>query len=109
MSNSNITAIQLAQASDVTALDAMNVNLASGNLNNLDFTGGDFLLVESRPRMQSRGESVALKRGEAVIFPTRERPVEGTRGSYRGQLRHGVSTLLSGQRMTLGLIFHDSA
>lgn len=73
-----------------------------------DFEGGDFLLVEQRPRQQSRGEAIALARGEAVIFPTRERPVEGARGSYRAQLRHGASRLLSGERFVLGLIFHDA-
>ncbi len=73
-----------------------------------DFRGGDFLLVEQRPRQQSRGEAVALRHGEAIIFPTRERPVEGARGPYRAQLRHGVSRLLSGERIALGIIFHDA-
>jgi hypothetical protein len=73
-----------------------------------DFAGGEFLLVEQRPRMQSRGEALALGQGEALIFPTRERPVEGARGCYRNQLRHGVSTIRSGRRTTLGIIFHDA-
>ena len=74
----------------------------------LEFRGGDFLLVEQRPRQQSRGEAVALRHGEAIIFPNRERPVEGARGSYRAQLRHGVSRVLSGDRLALGIIFHDA-
>jgi hypothetical protein len=73
-----------------------------------DFDGGDFLLVEQRPRQQSRGEAIALDQGEAVIFPTRERPVEGSRGFHRAQLRHGASRLLSGERLVLGIIFHDA-
>jgi hypothetical protein len=73
-----------------------------------DFEGGEFLLVEQRPRQQSRGEAVALAQGEAIVFPTRERPVAGTRGVYRAQLRHGVSTLRAGERTTLGIIFHDA-
>jgi hypothetical protein len=74
-----------------------------------DFTGGEFLLVEQRPRAQSRGEVVPLRRGEAVIFPVHHRPVEGTRGPYRVTMRHGVSRLRSGRRFTLGIIFHDAA
>ena len=74
-----------------------------------DFTGGAFVLTEQRPRMQSRAEVVAFARGEAVIFPVRHRPVAGTRGSYRVNMRHGVSRLHSGQRHTLGIIFHDGA
>jgi uncharacterized protein len=74
-----------------------------------DFTGGEFLLVEQRPRVQSRAEVVPLQRGEAVIFPVHHRPVEGSRGSYRVTMRHGVSRLRSGQRYTLGIIFHDAA
>jgi hypothetical protein len=74
-----------------------------------DFTGGEFLLVEQRPRAQSRGEVVPLQQGEAVIFPVHHRPVEGTRGSYRVTMRHGVSRLRSGRRFTLGIIFHDAA
>jgi len=73
-----------------------------------DFTGGEFVLVEQRPRMQSRAMVVAAKRGQAVIFPTRYRMVRGTRGIYRTNLRHGVSELRSGERYTLGIIFHDA-
>lgn len=73
-----------------------------------DFEGGEFLLVEQRPRQQSRGEAVALAQGEAIVFPTRERPVAGTRGDYRALIRHGVSTLHTGSRTTLGIIFHDA-
>ena len=74
-----------------------------------DYAGGEFLLVEQRPRAQSRGEAIALARGEAVIFPNRDRPVRGIRGCYRVSVRHGVSRLRSGERMTLGVIFHDAA
>lgn len=74
----------------------------------VDFTGGDFLLVEQRPRMQSRGEAVTLGLGDAVIFPNQHRPAAGTRGTYRVSVRHGVSTVRSGERMTLGIIFHDA-
>jgi len=74
-----------------------------------EFTGGEFLLVEQRPRAQSRGEVVPLRQGEAVIFPVHHRPVAGTRGHYRVTMRHGVSRLRSGQRYTLGIIFHDAA
>jgi hypothetical protein len=74
-----------------------------------DFTGGEFLLVEQRPRAQSRGEVVPLRQGEAVIFPVHHRPAEGARGPYRVTMRHGVSRLRSGQRYTLGIIFHDAA
>ncbi|MCP1468989.1 hypothetical protein J3E64_000660 [Sphingobium sp. OAS761] len=74
-----------------------------------DFTGGAFVLTEQRPRMQSRPEVVPLERGDAVLFPVRERPARGTRGVHRVQLRHGVSRLLSGTRFVLGLIFHDAA
>ena len=74
-----------------------------------DFTGGEFLLVEQRPRAQSRAEIVPLRQGEAVIFPVHHRPVEGTRGPYRVMMRHGVSRIRSGQRFTLGIIFHDAA
>jgi hypothetical protein len=73
-----------------------------------DFTGGEFTLTEQRPRMQSRAEVVTLRQGEAVIFPVHHRPVQGTRGVYRVTLRHGVSRLRSGQRHTLGIIFHDA-
>ena len=74
-----------------------------------DFTGGEFLLVEQRPRAQSRGEVVPLQQGEAVIFPVHHRPVKGSRGAYRVTMRHGVSRLRSGERYTLGIIFHDAA
>jgi hypothetical protein len=73
-----------------------------------DFTGGEFLLVEQRPRAQSRGDVVPLEQGEAVIFATRHRPVQGARGAYRATLRHGVSRVTSGLRYTLGVIFHDA-
>lgn len=73
-----------------------------------DFTGGEFVLTEQRPRMQSRPEMVPLRKGDAVVFPVRERPVTGTRGIHRVQMRHGVSRLLSGMRHTLGIIFHDA-
>jgi hypothetical protein len=73
-----------------------------------DFTGGDFVLTEQRPRMQSRAEVVPLAQREAVIFPVHHRPVRGTRGTYRVNMRHGVSRLRSGQRHTAGIIFHDA-
>jgi hypothetical protein len=73
-----------------------------------EFTGGEFLLTEQRPRMQSRAEVVPLAQGDAVVFPVRERPVQGSRGCYRVQMRHGVSRLRSGHRTTLGVIFHDA-
>jgi hypothetical protein len=73
-----------------------------------DFTGGEFVLTEQRPRMQSRAEVVPLRRGDAVIFAVRHRPVRGTRGTYRVSMRHGVSRLRSGHRRTLGVIFHDA-
>jgi hypothetical protein len=73
-----------------------------------DYTGGDFLLVEGRPRQQSRGEAIALEQGEMIVFTTRERPVRGARGFYRAAMRHGVSRLLSGTRYSLGVIFHDA-
>jgi uncharacterized protein len=74
-----------------------------------DFSGGEFLLVEQRPRMQSRGEVVPLRQGEAVIFPVHHRPVAGARGSLRVTMRHGVSRIRDGERYTLGIIFHDAA
>tara|TARA_R110002110_G_scaffold85816_4_gene223796 strand:- start:132630 stop:133340 length:711 start_codon:yes stop_codon:yes gene_type:complete len=74
-----------------------------------DFTGGEFVLTEQRPRQQSRVEVVSLKRGDAVIFPVRHRPVEGARGFYRATIRHGVSRLHTGSRTTLGVILHDAA
>jgi len=73
-----------------------------------DFTGGEFLLLEQRPRQQSRGEAIPLSRGEAIVFPNAERPISGARRSYRATVRHGVSRLHSGRRLTLGLIFHDA-
>ncbi len=73
-----------------------------------DFTGGEFVLTEQRPRMQSRAEVVGLGPGDGVIFPVRHRPVKGTRGDYRVNLRHGVSRVRSGSRHTLGIIFHDA-
>ena len=73
-----------------------------------DFTGGEFVLTEQRPRMQSRAEVVPLQQGEGVIFPVHHRPVQGSRGIYRVNMRHGVSRLRSGQRFTLGVIFHDA-
>jgi hypothetical protein len=74
-----------------------------------DFTGGEFMLVEQRPRMQSRGEVVPLSRGDGVIFAVNERPVQGTKRVYRTAMRHGVSRVRSGERFTLGIIFHDAA
>jgi hypothetical protein len=74
-----------------------------------DFTGGEFVLTEQRPRMQSRVEVVPLRRGDAVAFAVHNRPVQGSRGSHRVNLRHGVSRLRSGTRHTLGIIFHDAA
>jgi uncharacterized protein len=74
-----------------------------------DFTGGEFVLVEQRPRAQSRAHVLALQRGAFLVFATRQRPVLGTRGHYRVAMRHGVSTVHSGQRTTLGVIFHDAA
>ncbi|WP_354053421.1 2OG-Fe(II) oxygenase [Bradyrhizobium sp. LB12.1] len=73
-----------------------------------DFTGGEFVLTEQRPRMQSRAEVVPLTQGDAVAFAVHHRPVQGTRGIYRVNLRHGVSRIRSGQRHTLGVIFHDA-
>jgi len=75
----------------------------------VDFTGGEFVLTEQRPRMQSRVEVVDLEQGDAVVFPVQQRPVQGTRGVYRVNMRHGVSRLRSGTRHTLGIIFHDAA
>jgi hypothetical protein len=74
-----------------------------------DFEGGEFMLVEQRPRMQSRGEVVPLTQGDAVVFAVNQRPVEGTRGWHRTAMRHGVSSLRAGERFTLGIIFHDAA
>jgi hypothetical protein len=74
-----------------------------------DFSGGEFVLTEQRPRMQSRAEVVPLAQGDAVVFPVHTRPVNGTRGIYRVNMRHGVSRVRSGHRHTLGIIFHDAA
>ncbi len=74
-----------------------------------DFTGGEFVLVEQRPRAQSRAEIVPLSFGDAAIFPVHHRPARGTKGPYRLTMRHGVSRVRSGDRQTLGLIFHDAA
>lgn len=73
-----------------------------------DFTGGEFVLTEQRPRMQSRAEVVPLSQGDAVVFAVHNRPVQGSRGSYRVRLRHGVSRIRSGRRHTVGIIFHDA-
>ena len=73
-----------------------------------DFSGGEFVLTEQRPRMQSRAEVVPLRQGEGVVFPVHHRPVRGTRGVYRVNMRHGVSRVRSGHRHTLGIIFHDA-
>jgi hypothetical protein len=75
----------------------------------VDFTGGEFVLTEQRPRVQSRAEVVPMRQGEAVIFPVHHRPVQGSRGPYRVTMRHGVSRVRSGLRQTLGIIFHDAA
>jgi hypothetical protein len=75
----------------------------------VDFTGGEFIMTEQRPRMQSRPMVVPLRQGDGVIFAVHNRPVEGTRGTYRVNLRHGVSRILSGRRHTVGIIFHDAA
>ena len=73
-----------------------------------DFTGGEFVITEQRPRMQSRAEVVPLSQGDMVIFAVHHRPVQGTRGTYRVNLRHGVSRLRTGRRHTVGVIFHDA-
>ena len=73
-----------------------------------DYHGGEFLLVEQRPRAQSRGHANRIERGAGLVFATRERPVAGSRGDYRVNLRHGVSTVTAGSRLTLGIIFHDA-
>jgi uncharacterized protein len=78
------------------------------NQKEVDYTGGEFLLVEQRPRAQSRGHALTMERGAGLIFPANNRPVSGTRGYYRTTLRHGVSTITSGTRYTLGMIFHDA-
>ena len=73
------------------------------------FEGGEFVVVEQRPRMQSRAEVITLAQGEGVVFAVQHRPVQGSKGTYRVNLRHGVSRIRSGHRMTLGIIFHDAA
>jgi uncharacterized protein len=73
-----------------------------------DYTGGEFLLSEQRPRMQTRGEAITIEQGQFIIFPNRYRPIRGTRGDYRVNIKHGVSRLRSGNRYCLGLIFHDA-
>nr|WP_264695035.1 2OG-Fe(II) oxygenase [Candidatus Nitrosacidococcus sp. I8] len=73
-----------------------------------NFTGGEFVLTEQRPRMQSRAEVISLHCGDGIIFPVNQRPIEGKRGFYRVNMRHGVSRLHSGNRYTLGIIFHDA-
>jgi hypothetical protein len=74
----------------------------------VDFTGGEFVMTEQRPRMQSRPEVVPLRKGDGAIFAVHHRPVQGTRGTYRVNMRHGVSRLRAGQRHTVGIIFHDA-
>jgi hypothetical protein len=73
-----------------------------------DYTGGEFLLTEQRPHAQTRGEAITIEQGQFIVFPNRYRPVRGTRGDYRVNMRHGVSRLRSGERFCLGLIFHDA-
>jgi hypothetical protein len=73
-----------------------------------EYRGGEFLLVEQRPRAQSRGHALAIPQGAGVVFATRDRPVRGTRGTYKVVMRHGVSTITAGRRMSLGIIFHDA-
>jgi hypothetical protein len=75
----------------------------------LDFTGGEFVMTEQRPRMQSRAEVVPLRKGDGVVFTVRNRPVRGSRGVYRVNLRHGVSRIRSGVRHVVGIIFHDAS
>jgi hypothetical protein len=74
----------------------------------IDYRGGEFLLLEQRPRAQSRGEAVTLEQGEGIVFATRNRPVKGPRGYYRLNVRHGVSRIHQGRRLALGIIFHDA-
>jgi hypothetical protein len=74
-----------------------------------DFSGGEFVLTEQRPRRQSRADVVSLQQGDAVVFAVHQRPVQGTRGIYRVNMRHGVSRVRRGERYTLGLIFHDAS
>src|SRR5262245_30338874 len=79
------------------------------NRSGRDYTGGEFLLTEQRPRAQTRGEAVTLEQGRSIIFPTRSAPVRGARGDYRVNMRHCVSRIRSGERYCLGVIFHDAA
>jgi uncharacterized protein len=74
-----------------------------------DFTGGEFVMTEQRPRMQSRAEVVTLRKGDGLVFTVRNRPVRGSRGVYRVNLRHGVSRIRSGVRHVVGIIFHDAS
>ena len=74
----------------------------------VDYTGGEFILVEQRPRAQSRGTAVSLAYGQGLVFTTRDRPVQSQRGWSAAPVRHGVSVVRSGQRLTLGLLFHDA-
>lgn len=78
------------------------------SVRDVDYTGGEFLLVEQRPRAQSRGEAITIDQGDGILFANNERPVAGARGFHRVVLRHGVSPVRSGERMTLGVIFHDA-
>ncbi|MED3687388.1 2OG-Fe(II) oxygenase [Peribacillus butanolivorans] len=78
------------------------------NQRGVDYTGGESILVEQRPRAQSRGHVITLEQGEALLFPTNHRPVEGKKGYYKNTMRHGVSTLQSGVRYGMGIIFHDA-
>jgi hypothetical protein len=78
------------------------------NQHGRDYTGGEFLLNEQRPRAQTRGEAITIEQGQFIIFPNRYRPVRGARGDYRVNMRHGVSRLRSGERYCLGLLFHDA-
>jgi hypothetical protein len=73
-----------------------------------DFEGGELLLTEQRPRLQSRGEAISLARGEGLVIPNQQRPVRGRRGHYRATMRHGLSRLHAGERYALGIIFHDA-
>jgi hypothetical protein len=74
----------------------------------VEYSGGELLLVEQKPRAQSRGHAIRLAQGEAVVISTRFRPIRSARGFYRANVRHGVSTVTSGQRFTLGIVFHDA-
>jgi hypothetical protein len=93
---------------DLYGDEAFPIQLVCALSSRTQYDGGEFLLIEQRPRAQSRGEAITIEQGELVAFPTRERPVEGTRGHYRTVMRHGVSRLQSGSRYTLGIIFHNA-